>query len=195
MFLRERGEEVIQMGEIGASSYRRFLQGDQAALEELIRTYSDELVRYAFTYVRSADVAEELVSDVFAALFMKRKVLGREELLRAYLYKMTRSRAIDRLRRFRRETPLEDVEQVLCGEDLETVYLRRFRDEKLRQCLDALPGQYREVLQLLWFHGLSMEQAGRVLGKSVKQIYNLHARGKIALKTLLEKEGITREDL
>ena len=113
MFLRERGEEVIQMGEIGASSYRRFLQGDQAALEELIRTYSDELVRYAFTYVRSADVAEELVSDVFAALFMKRKVLGREELLRAYLYKMTRSRAIDRLRRFRRETPLEDVEQVL----------------------------------------------------------------------------------
>ena len=183
------------MGEFGESSYRRFLQGDQDALEELIRTYSDELVRYAFTYVRSADVAEELVSDVFAALFMKRKVLGREELLRAYLYKMTRSRAIDRLRRFRRETPLEDVEQVMCGEDLETVYLRRFRDEKLRQCLDALPGQYREVLQLLWFHGLSMEQAAQVLGKTVKQIYNLHARGKIALKTLLEKEGITREDL
>ena len=51
------------------------------------------------------------------------------------------------------------------------------------------------MLQLLWFHGLSVEQAAQVLGKTVKQIYNLHARGKIALKTLLEKEGITREDL
>jgi RNA polymerase sigma-70 factor (ECF subfamily) len=183
------------MVEFGESSYCRFLQGDQTALEELIRTYSDELVRYAFSFVRSSDVAEELVSDVFAALYMKRKSLRQEQLLRAYLYKMTRSRAIDYLRRHRREVPLEDVEQVLCGESVEKEYLRRFRDEKLRRCVEALPKQYREVLELLWFQGLSMEQAGRVLGRTTRQIYNLHARGKIALRTLLEKEGITREDL
>ena len=36
---------------------------------------------------------------------------------------------------------------------------------------------------------------GILKGKSAKQIYNLHARAKIALKILLEKEGITHENI
>ena len=33
------------------------------------------------------------------------------------------------------------------------------------------------------------------MGKTMKQIYNLHARAKDALRVLLEKEGITDEDI
>lgn len=183
------------MKEHGESSYRRFLQGDKNALEELVSTYSDELVRFACTYVKSEAVAEDVVSDVFATLFMKGKRFTDADKLRAFLYKMTRNRSIDYLRRHKRELPLEDAEAVLSVPGVEDQLLRSERDEALYRCLAQMPRQYREVLELTWFEEFSNEQVASILGKSAKQVYNLRSRAKIALKELLEKEGITREDL
>ena len=182
------------MSEYGESSYRRFLRGDRAALEELVRTYSDELVRFAYGYVRSAAAAEDVAADVFATVFLKAKSLRQEQQLRAYLFKMTRNRAVDYLRRHRREVPLEDVENVLCTPGPEEEQFRRERDEILYRCMQLLPDGYREVLELIWLRGFSPESVARILGKTAKQVYNLHTRAKIALKSILEKEGITRED-
>ena len=193
--MRYMGEEVIRMSEYGESSYRRFLQGDKNALEDLISTYSDELVRFAYNYVKSEAVAEDVASDVFATLFMKGRRFTEADKLRAFLYKMTRNRAIDYLRRHRNELPLEDVESVLSVPGAEERILQKERDEALRRCLGLLPQQYREVLELTWFEEFSNEQVASILGKSAKQVYNLRSRAKIALKELLEKEGITREDL
>ena len=183
------------MREFGESSYRRFLQGDKQALEELIRTYSDALVRFAYSYVKNSAVAEDLAADTVAMLFMKGKRFPSEAQLRAYLYKVARSRCVDYLRRHSGDVPLEDVENVLGFGSTESEYLRRYRDERLYVCMQSLPQQYREILQLTYFSGFSMQESGKILRKSVKQTYNLHARAKIALKQLLEKEGITREDL
>lgn len=183
------------MSDHGVSSYRRFLRSDRAALEELVITYSDELVRFAFGYVKSEALAEDVVSDVFAALYMKAKHFAAEDQLRPYLYKMTRNRAIDRLRRQRREVPLEEAEAALSVPSAEVLLIHKERDEILYRSLSRLPLQYREVLELMWFDGFSQAQTASILNKSAKQLYNLHARAKLALKELLEKEGITREDL
>lgn len=183
------------MKEHGVSSYRRFLRGETDGLEKLIVTYSDELVRFAFGYVKSGAAAEDVVSDVFATLFIKARPFSDEDQLRAFLYKMTRNRAIDYLRRHRRELPLEDVEGALSVPDAEEKILKQERDEALHRCLAQLPRQYREVLVLTWFEEFSNEQVASILGKSAKQVYNLRSRAKETLKMMLEKEGITREDL
>ena len=195
MFKRLIGREVIEMGEFGESSYRRFPQGDRSALEELIRTYSDSLVRFAYSYVKSSAAAEDVAEDTFAALFVKGKHFGQEPQLRAWLYKVARSKCIDYLRRHKREIPLADVENVLHCDDAEADVARCMRNETIYVCMQALPEQYREVLQLTYFDGFSLQQTCRIMGKSSKQVYNLHARSKIALKQLLEKEGITHEDI
>ncbi len=179
----------------GESSYRRFLRGDSDALDGLIRTYSDALVRFAYSYVKSAAAAEDVAGECFALLIVKKKHFPSEEALRAYLYKTARSRAVDYLRRHRNEVPLEDVENVLSFGSAEESVLRHCRDKTLYICMQALPPQYREVLQLTYLSGFSLEQTSRIMGKSRKQVYNLHSRAKIALKILLEKEGITHEDI
>lgn len=183
------------MREFGESSYRRFLQGDREALEELIRTYSDALVRFAYSYVKDSAAAEDLAGDTVALLFMKGKRFSSEGQMRSYLYKTARSRCVDYLRSHRKDVPLEDVENVLGFGSTESEYLRRYRDERLYVCMQHLPQQYREILQLTYFSGFSLQESGKILGKTVKQTYNLHARAKVALRLLLEKEGITHEDL
>lgn len=189
------GEGGIRMKEHGVSSYRRFLRGETDGLEKLIVTYSDELVRFAFGYVKSEAAAEDVVSDSFATLFMKPKSFSEDDQLRAFLYKIVRNRSVDYLRRHRRELPLEDVEGALSVPDAEEKILKKERDEALHRCLAQLPRQYREVLVLTWFEEFSNEQVASILGKSAKQVYNLRSRAKETLKKMLEKEGITREYL
>ena len=49
--------------------------------------------------------------------------------------------------------------------------------------------QYQEALYLLYFEGLTLDEAARVLGKNKKQVENLSYRGKQALKQDLGKEA------
>ena len=183
------------MTEHGESSCRRIPANDPQALAYLVRTYSDARVRYAYCYVGSAAAAEDIMEDAFAALLVKGGKLSGEEQTRAWLYKTVHNKAVDYLRRHRREVPLEDVENVLHSPGPEQDALTRDRNEKIYICLRRLPEQYREVLQLAYFDGFSVEEIRRIMGRSRKQVYNLLFRGKIALKELLIKEGITHEDL
>lgn len=183
------------MADFGESSYRRFLQGDESALEELIRTYSDPLVRFAYSYVRNADAAEEIVSDSFAALFMKLRPIRDEAHLRAYLYRTVKGKAVDHFRRYQYSISLEELENVLSGCDAEKDLQTKERNRLLYRTMQQLRQEYREVLMLTYLDGLTTEQVCTVMGKSPKQVYNLHTRAKTALRTLLEREGFTHEDL
>lgn len=183
------------MAEYGECSYRRFLRGDKAALEELIKAFSDCLVRYAYSLVRDVVIAEEVMEDCFAALYMKAPKLQSDEHLKRYLYRIAHNKCMDILRRRSTCVFLEDVENVLGSADPQADVLRRHRDRTVYLCMQQLPRQYREVLVLTYFDGFGTEDICRVLGLHKKQVYNLSARAKIALKELLEKEGITHEDL
>jgi RNA polymerase sigma-70 factor (ECF subfamily) len=183
------------MADFGESSYRRFLQGDESALEELIRKYSDPLVRFAYSYIGSVAAAEEIAEDSIVALLLKLRPIKDEAHLRAYLYKTVRSMAIDRLRYEKWLVSMTDLENVLSVCDAEADLAVKERNRILYRAMEQLRDDYREVLILTYFDALTTEQLGQVLGKKPKQIYNLHARAKIALKALLEKEGFTHEDI
>ena len=179
----------------GVSSYRRFLQGDNAALEETVRLYSDALVRFAYCYVKDSATAEDIMEDAFVVLIMKRKDFVAEEQLRAYLYKVVRSKCLDHIRVHKRQVPLSDFANTLVGGNAEHTVLQRERERAVHNALSRLPVQYKEVLQLAYFGGYGTEALCEALGKTKKQAYNLLARAKTALGKLLEKEGISHENL
>lgn len=179
----------------GVSSYRRFLQGDNAALEETVRLYSDALVRFAFCYVKDSATAEDIMEDAFVALIVKRKSFEAEEQLRAYLYKVVRNKCLDHIRVHKRQVPLSDFANVFVSENAERAVLQRERERAVHRALSQLPTQYKEVLQLTYFGGYGVEELCNALGKTQKQIYNLLARAKTSLARLLKKDGISYENL
>lgn len=182
------------MTDCGESSYHLNLK-DPEALEHLVRTYAQPLVRYAYTLIGTTAAAEDAMEDAFAALLVRGGTFASEEAVRAWLYRTTRNKAVDYLRRHRREIPLEDVQDALHTFDAELDAFLRQRNRRLYVCMQRLPQQYREVLQLSYFEGFTVAQICAVRRKSTKQVYNLLARAKAALKDLLIEEGITYEDL
>ena len=68
------------------------------------------------------------------------------------------------------------------------------RNRILHFCMGEMNPDYREVLYLTYFEGMSYAQAAEVTGKTVKQITNMVYRGKESLRRLLEQEGITNAE-
>lgn len=183
------------MAEIGASSYRRFQHEQETVLDRVLIQYSDALVRYAYSIVHNSSAAEDIAAESIAILLSRRRNLQSEENLRAYLYRIANSKAIDYLRQNRHEVPLEDVENVLGGADPAANYLLQERNRQLYCALQQLNQQYRQVLQLAYLENFDVKTICRILGKAPKQVYNLLTRARASLKSLLEKEGITYEDI
>ena len=182
------------MTDSGASSYRLDLN-DPGTLEDLLRTYAEPLVRYAYSIIGSSAAAEDAMEDAFAALLASRHHFHSAQQLRSWLYKTTHNKAVDHLRRHKREVPLEDVENVLSSPDPASSVALRERNRTIYICMQRLPQQYREVLILTYFEGFSISDVCAILRKTSKQVYNLLARAKVALKELLLEEGISNEEL
>ena len=89
----------------GAESYRRYRNGDDAGLAEMIDEYGDGLILYLNTYVHNLSVAEELAEDTFVRLVTRKPAYVERSSFKTWLYAIARNLAIDWLRREKKENP------------------------------------------------------------------------------------------
>lgn len=181
----------------GILNYRRYLAGEDDGLSEIIREYGDPLLHYINGFVRDPDVAEDLLSETFLKLILRRRAFREESSLKTYLYAIGRNEAMGWLRRHRRrrEVALEEAAPVAVACVAGQRLVDNERRVLLERTMSVLHSDYREVLQLVYFEDLSCEQAASIMHKTRKQTENLLYRGKRALRTILEKEGFSYEDL
>ncbi|MBR3779449.1 MAG: RNA polymerase sigma factor [Clostridia bacterium] len=182
----------------GASSYRRFLDGDDQGLAEIVGEYKDGLILYLNGYVGNIFVAEELAEDTFFRLMTKRPKFAGKSSFRSWLYAIGRHVAVDYVRRRGRlrTVPLEDAEYALREEQsLEDAYIKEEQKRTVLRALASLSADYRTVLWLSFFEGFSNQEIAAAMHKSDRQIKNLLYRAKQSLRSLLEKEEFVYEDL
>lgn len=171
--------------------YRRYLDGDEKSVDELMKRHEAALILYITGYLHDLHEAEDLMIEAFAYLFTKRPAI-RDGGLKAYLYKTARNMALRHKHKWKIHFSLEVLEEepeseTLVEEAVQTAEQRRI----LHFCMEQLKADYREALYLVYFEGMSHAEASYLTGKSEKQIADLVYRGKKALKKKLEKEGIT----
>ena len=176
----------------GASSYRRYLNGDEEAFRDIVSEYFDNLLFFVNRYVQNTTVAEDIALDVFAQLVVHKHRYNFKTSFKTYLFMMGCSRALDYIRHRDRIKMVELTEAAQYQSDepsLEEMVLADQRKQVINNALLQLPDDIRLVIHLVYFEEFSIQETAKVLKKSRKQIYNLLYRGKTALRTILEEEG------
>lgn len=182
----------------GASSYRRFLDGDDKGLAEIVKDYRDGLMLYLNGIVNNFSVAEELVEETFFKIITKKPRFHAKYSFKTWLYTIGRNVATDYLRHNvkQSDTSLDDLENCIQDEfDLEKLYIIEERKIAVHRALKKLNAEYRQVLWLLYFDGMTNSDAAAVMKKNTRQMKNLVYRAKSALKSELDKEGFEYEEL
>ncbi|MBQ6702902.1 MAG: sigma-70 family RNA polymerase sigma factor [Clostridia bacterium] len=176
----------------GACSYRRFLDGDESAFDEIMDEYFRGLVFFIDRYVHNVHASEDIAIDVFSDLIVHKKRYNFKVSLKTYLYMLGRSRALDHLKHNKiidfvgldQASSLADEENIL-----EDTVLRNERKKAVNAALSKLPEDMRLVIHLVYFEDMTYDDAARVLKKSRKQVDNLLYRAKRRLYIILGEDG------
>ena len=175
----------------GELCYRRFIEGDEEAFDEIMREYFDGLIFFINRYVADIYAAEDIAIDVFAYVAANKKAYNFKVSLKTYLFMIGSSRALNYMNHRKRLaiTALEDAEGLITEQS--AVECSVLADEKKRQVnkvILQLPDAMRLAVHLVYFEELSYEEAARVMKKNKKQIDNLLYRAKSLLRSELGKE-------
>lgn len=175
--------------------YIRFLSdGDTDALGILFERYKDGLILFLYGIVGNSEDAEELMMDTFAVLASgtAKYTEKKEASFKTWLFAVAKNQARHFLRKKSRYPVTEvdidrDIKDV--DEQPESLLVQDEEKVELYNALEQINDEYRQVLYLMYFEELKPEQISRIIKKTVKQTYNLLARGKTALRKVLERMG------
>ena len=175
----------------GASSYRRFLDGDESAVDEIMGELFFPLVFFVNRYVQDLPAAEDIAMEAMTELFVHKHRYNFRVSLKTYLFLLGKSRALNWLkhRKGLRETDLEEASEDPEQEELEQRALDSERKRVVNAALAQLPEDMRMAVHLVFFEELSYEETARIMKKNRKQVDNLLYRAKKALRSILGEEG------
>jgi RNA polymerase sigma factor (sigma-70 family) len=176
----------------GASSYRRFLDGDESAFDEIMKELFDNLVFFIDRYVHDVHASEDIAIDAFSDLVVNKHRYNFKVTLKTYLFMLGRSRALNYIKHRKVIDFMELTEAEKASSEQETLEEIVLADERKRvvnNALNSLPDDMRVVIHLIYFEDLSYDEAAKVMKKNRKQVDNLLYRAKKELRIILGKDG------
>ena len=149
------------------------------AFRQLFETRFEELYRFAFRYVQSAETAKDLVHDAYLRLWSQRNQVDLAAPgARSYLYTVVRYHALDHLRhrrveeRWRTEyaAPLVTDHGAVLSMDPDQELAAKEIATTIHRAVQALPRRQRQVMLLRWQQQASYAQIAETLGISPKTV-------------------------
>lgn len=164
-----------------------------ASLETIYREYRSGLFSLALSIVGCPLGAEDAVHEAFVSLC--RKPLNAQELV-PYVFAAVRNAALDQVRRKARQVKLTDslfngvyIEDRTESSSPSSVAMSREDENRLRNRIDQLPSEQKQVIVLKAFAGLTFEQIGKVLEIPPKTAATRYRRLLKKLEEELEEES------
>lgn len=168
-------------------------RGHRDALHRAIDRYSGYVAAVARNVLgeqAAREDLEEIVSDVFVALWRAAERLEESRPLTSYLAVIARHAAIDRLRRLRPEEPLPEDDLLTADEaqQPETEALRRDRAQTLRRVLLELPADDREIFVRFYYYRHGVHEIAALMQMNESTVKARLSRGRAKLRDKLTRE-------
>jgi RNA polymerase sigma-70 factor, ECF subfamily len=182
-----------------AELVRRILAGEEWRFETLVRRYQQRVVAHVARMIGNWDDALDLAQEIFLKVFQALPRYRPEFKFSTWLFRIAANAGIDALRKRRlRTVPLE----VPIGED-EDGPRREFpsteldpygvlrnteRRRSIEQAIAQLPAEFRELISLRHFAGLSYEEIAETKRMPLGTVKNKLFRARAVLKSRLAGE-------
>jgi len=171
---------------------RSIAAGDKGAMQVLFQRHSARVYRFALRLIEDAALAEDIVSEVFMEVWRGAHGFKAKSQVTTWLLAIARHKASSALRR-RPEAALDDdiaADLVDPGDDPELLTHQKDRGKIIRMCLNRLSPPHREVIDLVYYHERSIDEAARIVGVSKNTIKSRVMHARIQMAKLLSAASV-----
>ena len=164
-------------------------QGNVQAAGQLYDQHHKEIFRYIWSRIGNKQQAEDLTGEVFMRMMVHLpgyRITSAP--FRAWLYQIARNLITDTHRQAssRPSLPLEYAENVSSDHDPDMMIEHTLAFEKVQLALDKIDPAQREVVEMRFLAGLSLNEVAATLDYSVSAVKSLQHRGLKALRAVLK---------
>jgi len=153
--------------------FNRIAEGNKDSYDIIFRKYYSQLCRFAYTYVKDADIAEDVVQGMFINLWTKKKKIKIITSLKSYLYTSVKNFSLNeikkiKLREFHGSNSID--KNLFLDESLE------FNSQEFKhiyeESIEQLPPKTAQVYILSRDDGLTYAEIAIYLNISQKTVEN-----------------------
>jgi len=153
--------------------YSAVQRSDEKALSTLFDKYFQDLCFYSFQIIKSKELSEEVVADVFIKIWNNR---GKAVVLnlKNYLYKSVKNGSLQAIKDIKPRLCVDDSyrELHLLTIDIESHIMEKESLEHVIGIINKMPVQRRTVFELNRINGLKYKEIAEVMNISVRTVQN-----------------------
>ena len=166
-------------------------EGNERAFKILVSTYYEKLFHYIDGFIKSKQVAEELVMDVFLKIWRGREIILQIDRFDAFLFRVAHNKSIDFLRSVARNPKFQDLLwdkiQLTYNVQADSSTLVHEYEAKLREAVSLLSPQRKKVYQLSREQDMTHDEIAVELKLSKYTINNHIGEAQRFIRTYLSK--------
>ncbi len=175
-------------------------QGDIDAFEQLQLHFEGQIKRFVRRLIGISDLVDDVVQEVFIALYYNLHRINPIEQIRAYLFRIARNRCFDELRRSRPTVSLDDEPiQLWVSYTSSSNHYESQPEEvahwlllhlEVQEAIDKLPELQRDALILYSEGGLAYAEIAEVMECSIGTVKSRLFHAKQNLRHLIRPETL-----
>ncbi|MTD31872.1 sigma-70 family RNA polymerase sigma factor [Planomicrobium sp. YIM 101495] len=160
-------------------------------LEKVMVQYGDELVRLAFSYVKDAETAKDMVQNTFIKCYSHLDTFRFDAHIKTWLYRMTINECKDYLkswnyRMVQVSSLISETTKAIIPSTEKTV-IDNYTNAEIKDTVFTLPKAYREVVYLYYYDSLKPREIADILEIPLNTVKTRLRRGKEKLKSTMEE--------
>ena len=163
----------------------------QDVLAKLYLRYTDLVYGVCLKYLKDGEAAKDAVMNIYTELLQK---LPQHEVenFKSWLYVLAKNHCLMQLRKEKKMVTVEFQPAVMQSEDfshLDSVLSKEQDFKKLEQCLERLPREQKQSIQLFYLENKCYNEIVEQTGMDWNKVRSLIQNGRRNLKICMEKNG------
>ncbi len=135
-------------------------------IEEIYKEHSNAVYKYLFCLTGNDELSEELTQETFSIAVKEIKKFKGNCKVSVWLCQIAKHLWYKELKKNKRNTSLEDIEDLQDGEQLEDIILKKEEKLKLYKDIQKLDEKSKELIYLRMVGNLNFTEIGEILGKT-----------------------------
>lgn len=179
---------------------RAYLAGNNSALEQLINRHKEKVFTSIYMFTKDQYLAEDLFQDTFIKAIdkLKQGKYKEEGKFLPWIMRMSYNICIDHYRKSKRNKNITtsedfDIFDIIPTEDdsPENNIIIGQSNDKIRQIVDQLPDEQREVVLLRHYYDFSFKEIAELTGVSINTALGRMRYSLINLRKIIEEQQIS----
>lgn len=177
----------------------QYLQGSEQAFAELIRRHQQKIYTSIYLFVKDREIAEDLFQDVFIKIIdtLRKGNYNHEGKFSQWAIRIAYNMCVDQFRRNKRRTKVSggddfDIFDILelPDENREDQMIRSETHDRIKQLVDSLPDEQREVVILRHYADMSFKDIALLTRVSINTALGRMRYALINIRKMMEERSM-----